>query len=1039
MMVALLVTFFSLPLAAQTIKVTGTVVDSSDEPLTGATVMVKGTQDGASTDFDGKFTLNAPSNGILVVSYIGYTTKEVNVNGQQSIKIVLEENSTVLDEVVAVGYGTQKKVNMTGAVATVDSKTLEDRPVTNVTNALAGLAPGLAVTNTGGNTPGYESQTIRVRGVGTLNDSSPLVVVDGVTGIALSDVNPQDIESISVLKDAASSAIYGSRAANGVILITTKKGKQGDAPRLTYSMNLSFETASKRLDFVTDYADYMELINLGRRNAGMADRFSQGKIDEWRNDNGAHPDVYPNNDWQDFIYRNPSTVQNHNLSVIGSSSNARYNISAGYIHNPGLVYGADYDRYQIRSNIEVDVKSWLTVGMNTFAYLDLNNPSADNNASGGDVIWGSGALMVPPGMTYYDKKTGLYGGMQNPEDVTGNQNYNPYRRNWFYDEKHRTRTRRIVPKMYARISPVKGLTITGSYTYNWWSRFNEYILQDKDLYRFVLDGDPIVVRDGLIDPYNIRYNYNTKMRNSDLIAEYTNKFFNNRLDGRIMVGTSNEYYLYDWDTYGLRYPTDASLQDFTTNVYSTAMRVNGAKTEWAMRSWFGRLNLNWEDKYLLEFNLRADGSSRFSEKNRWGWFPSVSLGWRMTQEEFMKSIDWLNQLKVRASYGSLGNNAIGNYQWRSLYSAAYYPLNGTKVAGLAQTSIANADVAWETTYMYNLGFDFGVLNNRLNGTLELFKKDTKDILVALPAPLESGTSGKPTVNAGQVNNMGVDFNVTWNDQIDKVSYYVGGNFGYVRNKVAKYRGDVASISGVYKTVEGKPISQLYVMHVDRIVRDENDLNYVKQLVATAHEKHLADPDFPEYFASYKQPELGDFLYADTNGDGRLDSNDRIEIGHGNQPAFTYGFNFGANWNNFDFQMLFNGIADYNVYWNNQAWRYVTVDGSQLNKTITDNAWTAENPYNSKYPRLLNSSDSRNQTASDAFVFNAAYLRCKNLTFGYTVPKKILSVCHLEKLRLYTSMDNLFTISDFPGFDPETPSGIGYPTPRAISVGLDIAF
>ena len=404
----------------------------------------------------------------------------------------------------------------------------------------------------------------------------------------------------------------------------------------------------------------------------------------------------------------------------------------------------------------------------------------------------------------------------------------------------------------------------------------------------------------------------------------------------------------------------------------------------------------------------------------------------------MKNIDWLNQLKVRASYGSLGNNAIGNYAWRSLYSAAYYTLNGTKIAGLAQTSIANNNVSWETTYMTNFGVDFTMLNTRLTGTIEVFNKDTKGILVSLPAPLESGSSSKPAVNAGEVRNQGVDFNVTWNDNIGKVGYTVGANFGYVKNKVMKFRGDVPSISGVYKSVEGKPINQLYVMHVDRIVRDENDMAYVNQLIATAHEKHLADPNFPEYFASYTKPELGDFLYADTNGDGKLDSNDRIEIGNGNAPTFTYGFNLGATWNNFDFQMLFNGIADYDVYWNNQAWRYTTVDGEQLNKVITDNAWTPENPYNSKYPRLLNSSDGRNQIASDAFVFSGSYLRCKNLTIGYNLPSNFAKSIYLERFRLYTSIDNLFTISNFPGFDPEL-STVGYPTVRAYSVGIDIAF
>lgn len=400
--------------------------------------------------------------------------------------IVLNEDNELLDEVVVVGYGTQKKVNMTGAVSSVKVGALEDRPVTNATNALAGLAAGLSVTNTGGGTPGFESPTIRIRGQGTLNNSDPLVVIDGMAGASISDINPQDIETISILKDAASSAIYGSRAANGVILITTKKGSEGSA-RITYSGNVSFEKVTKRLNLVTDYADFMEIQNAGLLANGQAPRFSQGKNDEWRNDAGRNPTIYPNTDWQDHIYRSPSVVQNHNITANGGTKTVRYNLSFGYVDNPGMIYHSNYKRYQMRANVDVDIKPWLTVGANVYGYVDYNNPSADTAADGGDVIWGYGAFNTVPGMTLYDPKTGLYGGIQNPEEENVS-NANPYRRMWFYKDDFPTISRRTVAKMYGHITPIKGLTIDASYTYNAWDRRIEHHLTDRDLFRFTEDG-----------------------------------------------------------------------------------------------------------------------------------------------------------------------------------------------------------------------------------------------------------------------------------------------------------------------------------------------------------------------------------------------------------------------------------------------------------------------------------------------------------------------------------------------------------------------
>lgn len=1014
----------SAPITAQTDKtVRGIVTDPTGIPIVGANVVVKGTTIGTITDIDGHFDLpNVPKDAILIFSYIGYKSQEVKA--QENLTIKLYEDNELLEEVVVVGYGVQKKVNMTGAVSSVKVDALDNRPVTNATNALAGLAAGLSVSNTGGNIPGLEGPTIRIRGQGTLNNSDPLVVIDGMAGANISDINPQDIENISILKDAASSAIYGSRAANGVILITTKKGTEGSA-KITYSGNISFEKVAKRLNLVTDYADFMEIQNAGLIVNGQAPRFSQGKIDEWRNDAGKNPTIYPNTDWQDHIFSNPSVVQNHNITATGGSKTARYNLSLGYVNNPGMIYHSNYRRYQMRANVDVNIKPWLTVGANAYGYVDYNNPSADTAGSGGDVIWGGGAFATVPGMTLYDPETGLYGGVQNPEEQNVSNN-NPYRRMWFYKDDFPTITRRTVAKMYGRITPIKGLTIDASYTYNAWDRRIEHHLTDRDLYRFTADG-PVLLRAGVVRTYIRRYNYRNDFRASDITARY--EFKVDKLNASVMAGASQEYNKYDNDYY-LKYDlVDESLT--ALDAASTLGRITGNYNEWAMRSYFGRINLVWDDKYMLEANLRADGSSRFAPNERWGYFPSVSAGWRISQEKFMEDTqDWLTSLKLRLSYGSLGNNAASNnYMYQSLYATTNYVLGNAVTGGLSQTTLSNNKLTWESTYMTNVGIDYSLFNNRLNGSFEWFNRDTKGILISLPVPLEHGTSAVPNQNAGEVNNRGIDLEMNWNDKIGSVNYSVGFNMGFVSNKVTKFQGDVASISGVNKIQEGKPINQYYVITVDRIVRDQKDLDYVQSLV----DKN------PNYFATYQRPELGDFLYADANKDGSLDTEDRVEIGHGNSPRLTYGANLGLSWKNFTFSMLLQGVGDYKVYYNNQAFRFVTVMGESLIKDITDNAWTPENPYGSKYPILRNNANSKNNIASDAFIHNASYLRCKNIQLGFSIPQHITQKFFVENLKIYTSIDNLFTITSFPGLDPEIAATVGYPAVRQYSIGLNVSF
>ena len=492
---------------------------------------------------------------------------------------------------------------------------------------------------------------------------------------------------------------------------------------------------------------------------------------------------------------------------------------------------------------------------------------------------------------------------------------------------------------------------------------------------------------------------------------------------------SQEYNKYDHDYY-IKYDlVDPSLGAIDAGM--TNGSITGNYDEWAMRSYFGRLNLSWADKYLFEANLRADGSSKFAPGKRWGYFPSVSAGWRISEENFLRnSASWLNQLKLRVSYGSLGNNATTSYyMYQSLFATANYVLNGSIAGGLAQSVLANPELTWEKTYMTNVGIDYAMFNNRLSGSVDIYNKDTKGILISLPAPLEHGTSTVPNQNAGEVNNRGFEFDIRWNDRIGKVSYNVGFNMAFVTNKVTRFQGDVSSINGVYKTQEGRPANQLYVITVDRIVRDQADLDYVQSLVDRN----------PDYFATYQRPELGDFLYRDANGDGKLDTNDRVEIGHGTVPRLTYGASLGLSWNNFDFSMLFQGVGNHQVYYNNQAFRFVTVMGQSLIKDITDNAWTPENPYESIYPVLRNSANGKNNIASDAFVHNAAYFRCKNIQLGYTVPRKITKKFFVENLKVYTSIDNLFTITSFPGLDPEVADNVGYPAVRQYSVGVNVSF
>ncbi|TKG89625.1 SusC/RagA family TonB-linked outer membrane protein [Puteibacter caeruleilacunae] len=1013
----------------QVSKVNGTVKDEAGEPLPGVSVVVKGTTIGITTDFDGKYTLDLPANAdILVFSFVGMKSQEIVLEGQSVINITMSEDAIGLEEVVAVGYGVQKKVNVTGAVAAVNMDDVtESRPVTNISSALSGMAPGVFVTSSNNRPNNNGNASILVRGQGTLNNSAPLVIIDGVEG-SFNSVNPQDVESVSVLKDAASAAIYGSRAANGVILITTKKGKAGKVS-FDYSGQLSLQKVGETLNLVTDYATYMELYNEGKRNSGQGEQFSQAKIDEWRNDAGKNPLKYPNTDWQDELFET-GFMNQHNLSASGGTDKIHFHISYNYLDNPGVIDNSTYTKHSIRSNIESDVNKWLTFG------VQLSGYTSDTEMGAGqlDGVF-SYAQASTPGMVL-KSPDGRFGTVNNSEDDP--QSNNVVRNLYTTDGEDKANS--IKTRFYAKLSPLKGLTLHGSYVYDYYDRKRvqkPHFIPVWDFYSNTM------VTDGVGRTSIKNHNWNTYRHFMDGYARYETSFVDNQLNFSVFGGASQEQYRED-EFSAFRYDlVDPSLGVINGAVGESS--TSGKQTEWAMRSFFGRMNLGWNDKYLLEVNLRADASSRFLSNERWGYFPSFSVGWRMTEEDFLSDVEWLTNLKLRGSYGSLGNNSVGDYDAISVYSTRNYVLNNNTATGLAQGAIANANLTWESTYITDIGVDFGFLNNRLTGSLDYFDKVTKDILINLPAPDVHGTASIPKQNAAQVSNKGFELSLGYRGKVASgFEYGVSGNVTYVKNNVDKFKGDVASYSGDKQILEGRPVNEKYVLQFERIVQTDADVARVNEIIANAPTDEQGNKMNP--FAAFGKPEKGDILFADTNGDGLINNDDRIMTGYNNLPKWTYGINLTAAWKGFDFGALIQGSVgareSFKNYNHSSSIRY----GYQINADVADGRYyDGRNVTNdpASFPRLLESSLSgkNNERNSTFWMYKKSYMRIKNIQLGYTVPTRVLNGIKLDglsKVRLYCSLENFFTFSDWPGLDPEV-SGVNYPVMKQAVFGLNVSF
>ncbi|MEG1749313.1 MAG: TonB-dependent receptor [Tannerellaceae bacterium] len=1007
----------------QTKKISGTVVDASGEAVIGVNVVVKGTTVGTITDMDGRFVLDVPANATLVVTYIGYVPQNIVVGNKSVLTITLKEDSQALDEVVVVGFGTQKKLNLTGAVTAVSGEEMTKRPVVNPATMLQGQVPGLRVTQ-GLGQPGSESVSIRVRGQGTFSNagSDPLILINGVAG-DLNNLDPSMIESVSVLKDAASASIYGARAANGVILVTTKQGAGQQKVKIGYHGNIGIHNPTRMFDVVTNSAEYMELTNLAKTNSGLGDKYPQEEIDKYRASNGNDP-RYPNFDWIDYMF-NPALVQNHNLSLGGSSEKSTYNVALNYVNQEGTLRGFNYKKYNMTIDLTSQVTKWMRVG--TYASMMHGNKMQTRQSQDDALL--STLSQAPTYMPWL------------PDDGSGITKWT----NAAYDyESHNKNMPGIIgtgtikpnldfdvnAQVWAEINFFKGFSwYTKGAARLYSNKWKDWKGKPEPLYMYhtgeekgQLDkgGIGLTEEDERLFYTNLytylKYDYTTpnKAHNFSIMAGYSQE--NEKYQS---LKASRRDYPFDLPT------IDAGGQTGWSNGGDSD---KGSEREWALMSGFGRLNYNFKDRYLAEVNARYDGSSRIAKDGRWGLFPSFSLGWRITEEEFIKkaNLSWLSNAKLRGSWGQLGNQNIGYYPYQAMIAGVdAYPFN-KKDESLAyiQKDYANQDIKWETTTITDIGADLQFFN-RLNVTFDWYKKATKDILRGSQVSYLLGLNA-PTVNNGSLENSGIELAVNWNDMIQSGSmkgfqYNVGFYIDRSRNKLTKF-GDVEYKNhGILQ--EGLPYGQYYMLECLGVFADENEVK-----------------NSPKQFTDNTQP--GDLKYRDVDGNGKINNDDRTPV-EGRFPGFEYSINLGASWKGFDLSLLGQGVADKKYYidgWGVQPFR----QGSAPTREYLAGMWTPENPNNALHPKLYfdNMGGGKNLRDNTYFLRNASYFRLKNFTLGYTIPKLITDKISMSRLRVYFSADNLFTITKFEGLDPER-NGDGraaqYPQNRIISFGLNVEF
>lgn len=987
------------PMGAKT-KVRGKVTDETGEGAIGANISVEGTGTGVITDIDGNFELEIPKNANVIVSYIGYVTQTIRYTNQPSLTVKLVEDSQKLEEVVVVGYGTQKKVNMTGAVAQVDSKMLESRPIQNLSTGLQGLMPGVTITS-GEGRPGQDGGTIRVRGVGTLNDSNPYILVDGVETGTMNSVDPNDIESISVLKDAASAAIYGSKASNGVILITTKRGKTGKT-RVSYTGYASIQNPTMLQDLMSSY-DYARLYDKARVEAGYNPRFDETAYQKFKD--GSDPYNYANTDWYDLGYRT-GFQHSHNVNISGGTDNLKYMASVGYLNQAGTLPNSERQQFNGRTNLDIKLNSRLNVRVN-MAYI--NNDYSDPNASYGggssyNIVTKLGKLAPWIVARYED---GTWGTVSDGSPIA-----------WLdVDQTVRRENQNFSGALSADYKILDGLvaTVTGAYVnnqqhYKAFQKFIQYNPNKKS------------------DPNKLNENYYGWHRGTfDALLNYDKQL---GLHGfKAMAGWHTEKYSYNENKLERKNFPNNDLTDMNAGDAAT-QKAEGFSRELAMISWFGRINYDYAGKYLFEANIRADASSRFAEGSRWGYFPSFSGAWRISEEAFMEGTrNWLTNLKVRASYGNLGNQSALNdyYPWMNTYNLdTKYPFGGNLQSGYFQKNYKISTISWEKARTWGLGFDATLLN-KLTVAFDYYDRKTTGIIMDVPVPREFGL-GAYKDNVGAMVNRGMELTVSYNDKWGAWSFGATANLAYNKNKILSLDEVPLLLDGDLKVKQvGEAINTYRLYHTEGFFQSDEEAK-------AWQEKHKKDPGFP-FGKDFK---AGDLIYSDTNGDGFINADDRVLSGS-EDPSYTFGLNLSAGYKNFDLSMMFTGVAGVKRYID--IWGFggeFSGDDCHPNSVWLD-SWTPENR-NAKMPRIAYNKGSNNLEWSDFWLQDGSYVRLKNLQLGYTIPKNVLKPLGIENIRVYYSGENLLTFHKMViDADPELGGLYGFPINQTHAIGVNITF
>nr|WKN35633.1 TonB-dependent receptor [Tunicatimonas sp. TK19036] len=1003
------------------VTVSGVVTDQENMPLPGVNVLLKDTNEGTITDLDGNFRITVDETATLVFSFIGYETKEVPVRGQSQLNVVLEPSLTSLDNVVVIGYGTARKKDVTGAIAEVQTvKQLKDRPIFNAQEVMQGTVPGVTVLSNGGDPTA--TPMVRVRGIGTLSNEEPLYVVDGVPGAPIP--NPADIESMNVLKDASASAIYGARAAAGVVIITTKKGMSGK-PQINFNTYAGVQNVTRQLDAL-NAQEYADVMNLAFDNAGYAADY-EGRA-------YINPDTNPyglvtRTNWMDEIFRS-GAIQNYDLSVKGGSENSRFYTSLGYRKTEGTLRNTYADRYALRLNSDFDLGERFHVGEN-FTVLYNNGNYGVNTTSGytGALIT---AIYYPPSATVWeDESAGLYGGVApRGSDYIGSYGdlINPVAYLDRLNSKRPSTT--LSGNAYAEYSILDGLTY----------RFNLGLTRTNTTVKSFTSR---ITEPGKIFDYNELYQEDNL--SFSWVAENTlnyQKVFAERHSLNLLVGymaQKSEYSYFNMSAQG--FPSEAPSQQFFPNANGPFGTPSGGSTQNSLISTLARLNYEYDGKYLLTATLRRDGSSKLGSGNKWGSFPSASVAWRLSEESFMQNTNWLDDLKLRASWGKIGNlGALGDFPTTVLLSRTQAllgdPASNTDYYGYAINGIANPNIQWETTTQTDIGVNATAFDNTVYFNADYFFKKTDDMLVQVPLSGTAGVSNAPWENAGSVENKGWEFQLGYANTIGELNFDISGNLTTIENTVTslgdnydniQHGNSVRGILQPLRTEVGHAIYSFYVYENDGIFQNEEAVSSY-----TGPDGELIQPN--------ARP--GDLKFVDQNGDGMLNEQDKVFKGD-NFPDFSYGVNLNMNYRGFDLNLLLQGVSGITVFNGLKFSTLMPTQGYNMLSEIKD-AWSPTNT-GSDIPQVSVKDENNNfGTVSDWYLEDASYMRVKNITLGYTLPAALVDRISLSQVRFYVTGTNLLTFSQYSGFDPEVIADHGidmgyYPQARSFIFGLNVGF